>query len=144
MTSLKSTRSDVFYKQKNMQPLDLTVTMEGTGSATAYLLGNKIIVTCAAAQVSKYVNISTPLGFTVRYARTRHDNATATSVQLANTTDAIGTAIAIAASDTDLDIQVDVDNAYATFLRGDDDLRLIIATGAFTGVVEIEIEPTVG
>jgi len=135
--------TDVWWKQKNMQPFDLTTTLSGTGTATAYLLGNKIVVTCAAAQTAKTITITTPLGFVVRYVRIRHDNATASSVAVGNAAQAITGAIAIAASDTDLDVAVAIDDTSPSFAKGDDDLRLTIATGAFTGVVEIEIEPTV-
>ena len=142
MTQIKMP-SNIAFKRTCGQPYDITPTFEGTGSGSAYLLGNKIVVTLAAAQVDKYVNIPTPLAFVVRDVRIRHDNATASSVQVANLTDVITSAIAIAASDKDIDEAVDIDDAYASFNRNENDLRLLIATGAFTGVVEIIIEPTV-
>jgi len=143
MSNLKSVQSDIWYKMINNQPVDLTVTLEGTGAGSAVLLGNKIIVTLAAAETGKYVNISTPLGFRVINAHSVHGNATASTWQIANTTDAITSAVTMAASDTDIDVAVDIDDAYSTFLRGDDDLRLIIGTAAATGVVFIDIEPTI-
>ena len=139
---LKSVRSDIWLKMFTGQPHDLTVTLEGTGSASAVLLGKQIIVTLAAAQSGKYVNISTPLGFRVVDAYSIHGNATASTWQLANTTDAINTAVVMAANDTDIDRTVDVDDAYSKFLRGDDDLRLIISVAAATAVIIINIEPT--
>jgi len=143
MSNLKAVRSDIAYKMVNHQPVDLTVTLEGTGAASAVLLGKQIIVTLAAAESGKYVNISTPIGFRVVNAHSIHGNATASTWQLANTTDAINTAVIMAASDTDIDVSVDIDDAYSTFLRGDDDLRLIISVGAATAVVIIDIEPTI-
>lgn len=141
-SKLISVRSDVWLKMFTGQPLDLTVTMEGTGTGSAVLLGKQIIVTLAAAESAKYVNISTPLGFRVVDAYSVHNNATASTWQLANTTDAINTAVVMAASDTDIDKTVDIDDAYSTFLRGDDDLRLIISVAAATAVIFINIEPT--
>jgi len=143
MSNLKSVQSDIWYKMINNQPVDLTVTLEGTGAGSAVLLGNKIIVTLAAAETGKYVNISTPLGFRVINAHSVHGNATASTWQIANTTDAITSAVTMAASDKDIDVAVDIDDAYSTFLRGDDDLRLIIGTAAATAVIVIDIEPTI-
>ena len=143
MSNLKSVRSDIFYKMVNHQPVDLTVTLEGTGAATAVLLGKQIIVTLAAAQSGKYVNISTPIGFRVINAHSIHSDGVASTWQLANTTDAICTAVVMAASDTDIDVPVDIDDAYSAFLRGDDDLRLIISVAAANAVIVIDIEPTI-
>ena len=143
MSYLRSVRSDIFQKMVNNQPVDLTVTLEGTGAASAVLLGKQIIVTLASAQSAKYVNISTPIGFRVLNAHSIHGDGTASSWQLANTTDAINTAVDMAASDTDLDVTVDIDDDYSKFLRGDDDLRLIISTGDAIGLVIIDIEPTI-
>ena len=142
MSKLTSVRSEVWYKMRYHQPVPLTVTMEGTRSATASLLGNQIIVKLVAAEQNKYVNISTPLGFRVLNAHSIHGNATAASWQLTNTADAINTAVDMAASDTDIDVNVDIDDDYSEFLRGDDDLRIEITTGASTGQVVIEIQPT--
>jgi len=139
---LKAMRSDIWYKIVHGQPVDLTVTLEGTGAAQAVLLGKQIIVTLAAAQSGKYVNISTPFGFRVINAHSIHNNATASTWQLANTTDAISTAVVMAAVDTDIDVLVDVDDDYSKFLRGDDDLRLIISVAAATAIIFIDIEPT--
>jgi hypothetical protein len=142
MSKLKSVRSEIWYKARNKQPEPLTTTMEGTGSATAELLGKQILVTLAAAQQNKYVVITTPLGFRVVGAHSIHGNATAASWQLTNTADAINTAVDMAASDKDIDHMVDIDDDYSTFLRGDDDLRIEITTGAATGVIVIDILPT--
>ena len=142
MTKLKSVRSEVWYKMKYGQPLDLTTTMEGTGAATAVLLKNRIIVTIAAGEVNKYVNISTPLGFRVVKAYSVHTDNTNSSWQLVNTGDAINTAVEMAASDKDIDTMVDIDDDYSTFLRGDDDLRVEITTGEANCIIVIDIQPT--
>jgi len=135
--------ADAHAKLENLQPIDLTVTLEGTGTASAYLIGNKIILTCASAQATKYVNISTPLSFVLRYVRSRHDDGTNSELTISNTTDTVISAITVAASDTDLDVAADVDDDYATFYKGEDDLRVDVATDVFTGIVEFEIEPIV-
>jgi len=143
MSNLKAIRSDIHYKMVNNQPVDLTCTLEGTGAATAVLLGKQIIVTLTAAQSGKYVNISTPIGFRVINAHSIHSDGVQSTWQLANTTDAISTAVTMAASDTDVDVIIDVDDDYSTFARGDDDLRLIIGTAAANAVILIDIEPTI-
>ena len=142
MSKLKSVRSEVWYKMKYNQPIDLTTTMEGTGTGSAVLLKNRIIVTLAAAEVNKYVNISTPLGFRVVKAYSVHTNATAATWQLVNTGDAICVAVVMAAVDKDIDKMIDIDDDYSTFLRGDDDLRVAITTGAASCVIVIDIQPT--
>ena len=142
MSNLKAVRSDIAYKMVNHQPVDLVCTLEGTGALTAVLLGKQIIVTLAAAESGKYVNISTPIGFRVINAHSIRNAGAAATWQLANTTDAISTAVTMTA-DKDIDVIVDIDDAYSTFARGDDDLRLIIAANACTGIVVIDIEPTI-
>jgi hypothetical protein len=128
---------------KYHQPLDLTITMEGTGSATAVLLGKQIIVTVVAGQINKYVNISTPLGFRVINGYSIHTDNTNSSWQLVNTAAAIHTAVEMAASDTDIDKMAQVNDANNIFARGDDDLRVEITTGEANCIIVIDIEPTV-
>ena len=139
---LQTITSNLWFKLKNRQPIDCTVTMEGTGSATAYIYDNKLVVELAAAQTGKYVNISTPIGFRVLNAYSIHNNASSSTWQIANTTDAITAAVTMAASDTDIDVAASIDDGYNTFASGDDDLRLIIGTAAATATIVIEIEPT--
>jgi hypothetical protein len=143
MSNIKGIRSDVWYKMKYHQPLDLTITMEGTGSATAVLLGKQIIVTVVAGQINKYVNISTPLGFRVINGYSIHTDNTNSSWQLVNTAAAIHTAVEMAASDTDIDKMAQVNDANNIFARGDDDLRVEITTGEANCIIVIDIEPTV-
>ena len=141
MTKLTGLTSDIWFKLKNMQPIDLTVTFSGTGAGSAVLLGKQILVELAAAETAKYVNITTPMGFKVVNAYSVHKNATGCSWQIANTTDAITGTVTVAASDTDIDRPAVIDDAYNTFNIGDNDLRLIIGTAAFTGLIAIDIEP---
>ena len=143
MTNLKAVRSDIAYKMKYHQPIDLTTTLEGTGAATAVLLGKQIIATLVSAEVDKYVNISTPLGFRVINAYSIHQDANDYDWQLKNTGNAITSAVAVAASDKDIDVAVDIDDAYSTFLRDDDDLRIAITTDAAVAIIVISIEPTI-
>jgi len=143
MSNIKGIRSDVWYKMKYHQPVDLTVTLEGTGAASAVLLGNQIIVTLDTAQVDKHVNISTPIGFRVTKAYSIHQDANDFGWQLKNTAGAITDAVAVAASDTDIDKAVEIDDAQSTFLRGDDDLRIAITTDAAVAIIVIDVEPTI-
>ena len=145
MSNIKEIRSDIWYKMKYHQPVDLVVTMEAgsSGSASAVLLGNQIIVTLASAAVNKYVNISTPLGFRVLGAYSIHTDANDYDWQLVNTADAITSAVAVAASDKDIDVAVDIDDDYSTFARNDDDLRIEITTDAAVAIIVIDIEPTI-
>ena len=143
MSNIKGIRSDIGFKMKYNQPVDLVTTLEGTGAASAVLLGNQIIATLVDAQVNKYVNISTPLGFRVVGAYSIHQDANDFDWQLVNTGDAITSAVAVAASDTDIDVAVDIDDAYSTFVRNDDDLRIEITTDAAVAVIVIDIVPTI-
>lgn len=143
MTNIKGIRSDIWYKMKYHQPVDLVTTLEGTGAASAVLLGKQIIVTLVSAEVNKYVNISTPLGFRVLGAYSIHQDANDFDWQLVNTGDAITSAVAVAASDTDIDIAVDIDDDYSTFERNDDDLRIEITTDAAVATIVIDITPII-
>lgn len=120
-------------------PVPLTVTMEGTGSATAWLAGSKIFVLCVAAQNGKYVNISTPIEFDFLHMHLVHGNATTCSVQALNTAGAITDDVTVAASDTDEDDSTTIDDTYWSFSVDDNDLRFEITTGAFTGLIIVDI-----
>jgi len=124
------------------QIVPLKVTMEGTGSATAKLYpGYKLVVVADAAQASKYINVSTPIGFKLVDVKTIHQDATACTVQAKNTNAAITDAISIAASDKDIDRAGEIDDAAYEFSADDDDLRFAIGTGAFTGIIICDIVP---
>ncbi len=142
MSNLKAVRSDIHYKMVNHQPVDLTVTFEGTGSGSAVLLGKQIIVTLTAAESAKYVNISTPIGFRVINAHSIRTNGAAAVWALGNTGDAITDTVTMTA-DTDIDVPTTIDDDYNTFARGDDDLRIDITTQNCTGLIFIDIEPTI-
>lgn len=143
MSNIKGIRSDLWYKMKYHQPYDLTVTMEGTGSASAVLLGKQIIVTLTSAEVNKYVNISTPLGFRVINAYSIHLDANDYDWQLVNTAAAITDAVAVAAVDKEIDKAAEINDTNSTFLRDDDDLRIEITTDAAVAIIVISIEPTI-
>ena len=143
MTQVKMP-SNIAFKLKNGQPYDVTPSFEGTGAGTAYYLDGKLVIKVTTeAEITKYIEIPTPFGFTVRDVRIRHDNATACSVQVLNTAQEIVAAIAIAAVDIDIDRALKIDNTSPSFNKGDDDLRFEIGTGAFLGEIEVIIEPTV-
>ena len=144
-SNIKGIRSDVWYKMKYHQPLDLTVTKEtgNGGTITAVLLGKQIIVTMVGNTNNKYVDISTPLGFRVINGYSIHTDNTNSSWQLLNTAAAIHTAVEMAAVDTDIDKMAQVDDDNSTFLRGDDDLRIEITTGEANCIIVIDIEPTI-
>jgi len=111
----------------------LTVTMEGTGSATAWMTRNMIVIDCVAAQINKYANISTPIDFDLINMWTIDGAGVACAVQACNGASAITDAVAVAGVDTDIDYAGTLDNTYQSFATGDDDLRFEITTGAFTG-----------
>lgn len=136
--------SNIAFKLRSGQPYDVTPVFEGTGAGTAYYLEGKLVIkVTTVAEVNKYIEIPTPFGFTIRDVRIRHDDATQCSVQVLNTAQEIVPAIAIAASDLDVDRAVQIDDTSPSFNKGDDDLRFEIGTGAFLGVIEVIIEPTV-
>ena len=131
------------YALMNQNIVDLTVTMEGTGSATAKIYpGYKLVVVAAAAEASKYINISTPFGFKLVDMVTIHQNATACSVQALNTAAAITDDVSLAASDTDIDRAAEIDDAAYEFSADDNDLRFEITTAALTGTIICTIIPT--
>ena len=135
--------SNIWYKLNNGQRYPVTPVFEGTGAGTAYYLKDKLVINVTTvAEVNKYIEIPTPFGFTVRDVRIRHDDATQCTVQVLNTAQEIVAAIAIAAVDIDIDRAVKLDNTSPSFLKGEDDLRFEIGTGAFLGVIEVDIEPT--
>lgn len=143
MSNLKAIRSDIWYKIVNHQPVDLVVTYPGTnsGAATAVLLGKQIIVTLAAAEVDKSINISTPIGFRVINAHSIRTNGAAALWAVENGGDAITDKVTMTA-DTDIDVPTTIDDSKHTFARGDDDLQIEVTIQALTGIIVIDIEPT--
>jgi len=129
------------YLAANPTGESLTVTMGGTGSATAKIFADKIIVDASAAEAAKTITLTTPMSFKVLDMFTIHGDTTACTVQLKNNTDAVTDAVSLAASDTDIDRAIEIDDAYDDFTKDDDDLVLAIGTGAFTGRVVIMIQP---
>lgn len=145
MSNIKGIRSDIWYKMKYHQPVDLTVTLEtgSSGTASAVLLGKQIIVTLNSTAVDKWVNISTPLGFRVIRAYSIHTDANDYAWALYNTGSAITNTVAVAAVDKDIDRATKINDAYSAFARNDDDLRIEITTDAAVAIIVIDIEPTI-
>lgn len=137
-------RSREFWKYliTNADGVSLTATLSGTGSATAKLFPDKIIVDCSAAEHAKTVTLTTPIGFKILDVWTVHGNATSCTVQVKNGSTAVSDAISIAASDKDIDRATTLDDAQWEFTKDDDDLVIAPGTAAFTGRVVIEIQPT--
>lgn len=130
------------YLAANPTGKALTTTLSGTGSATAKIFADKIIVdVTTAAQVDKTITLTTPVSFKVLDAFTIHGDANDCTVQLKNNTDAITDAISIAASDTDIDRAIEIDDDYDDFTKDDDDLVIAVGTDAFKGRVVIMIQP---
>jgi hypothetical protein len=129
------------YFKNNPDGVALVCTLEGTGAASAKIFPNgKIIIDCAAAQVNKYVNLTTPLAMRLIDMHTIHGDATACTVQALNTASAITDAVSLAASDKDIDRAGSIDDDYDSFAADDNDLRITIGTGAFTGRVVMQVE----
>jgi len=126
----------------NGLPVPLTVTFEGTGAATAWISGNLIIVdVTTVAQASKYINLSTPIAFTVINFWSIKGNATASvTLQLKNTTTAISDAVAVTTADKTIDRAAEISDAAHTFDAGDNDLRIAVGTDAYLGKIVIEID----
>jgi hypothetical protein len=141
MGNLKA-RSDVAYKLNNGQPVDLTTTLSGTGSADAVVLGKQIIINFDTAEHTNTVTITTPLGFRVLNAHTIAEAASAATLIIKNAAGVISSTITMTA-DTDIDVITTIDDTYSTFARGDDDLVITIGTADCTGTMVIDIEPTI-
>lgn len=129
------------YLAANPTGESLTATLSGTGSATAKLFADKIIIDASAAQVDKTITLTTPMGFKVLDAYSIHGNATSSVWQLKNGSTALSDAVTAAASDTDIDRVTELDDAQWEFAKDDDDLVIAITTAAFTGRIVIEIQP---
>jgi hypothetical protein len=129
------------YLVNNPTGFSLTATLSGTGSATALLYSDKIVVDAAAAQHSKTITLTTPLGFKVLDAYSIHGNGTSSTWQLKNDSTALSDTVTAAASDTDIDRVTELDDAQWEFTKDDDDLVIDIGTAAFTGRIVIDIQP---
>ena len=128
----------------------LTTALEGTGTATAHMVGNGLptmVVDLAAAQVSKYVDITgvnldglevidayVISGDTVNSSALINKKGTSTAVAISNAI-AKGTADKAIVSASTLD-----DATWG--LDGEDNIRLAITVGAFTGRVVIVLAST--
>ena len=141
-SNVKGIRSDVYYKLKYGQPVDLTVTLGSTGTGNAQLFKNRIIVNLAAALHANTVTITTPIGFRIVNVFSITEAASAATIIVKNGAGVITSTITMTA-DKDIDRVTSIDDQYSTFLRGDDDLVLTIGVAACTGTIVIEIEPTI-
>jgi len=122
------------------QPVPLTTTMESTGSATAWITGNRIIVNCVAALNANTVTISTPINFEVIDVHTIQGLTTNATVIVKNAAGVISSTIT-AGADKAIVRATTIDDTYSSFSNGDDDLVLTIDGGAaFTGIVVITID----
>jgi len=121
------------------QPVQLTTTMGSTGSATAWITGNRIIVNCAAALHSNTVTISTPINFEVIDVHTIQGAGTSSTVIVKNGSSTISSTIT-AGADKAIVRATTIDDAYSSFSNGDNDLVLTIGAEAFTGIVIITID----
>jgi hypothetical protein len=122
--------------------VDVTVTMEGTGSATAYIIGNQIIVDCAAAEVSKWVGLTIPFDLILTDQRNHLDGTTSSTVLAYNNTSQIMTVAATGTTEGAIKRATVCDTTYWAFSKGDTDLYLEVTTGAFTGVVVLDFLAT--
>ena len=131
-------------KLYSLTGLDLTVTVEGTGAASAKLFasGRIYINVTTTLEVSKKITLTTPTAFRILDAYSIHRDGTQTSWQLKNDSTAITAAVAVAAVDKDVDgVQIadlTIDDGQYEFLEDDDDLVVGIVTGAFLGDIIID------
>ncbi len=125
--------------------LDLTVTLSGTGAATAKLFqnGRIYINVTTTLEVSKTLTLNVPTSLRVIDVRTIHNNATAASIQIKNDTTAVTSVIVAAAVDKDVDgvhtaTAGTIDDAQYEFTEGDDDLVVAVSVAAFLGDIIID------
>lgn len=127
---------------EGLSPAIKGVTLSGTGSATVRFqaFSGNLIVECAAAQSGQQITIPLPVNASVIDVKTIHGNATSSAVQITDGDDnAISDVIAIGASDTDVDRATEIDDANNEIAE-DANLKVAITTGAFTGLVIIELD----
>jgi len=132
------------YFKNSPEGIALTVTLAGTGAATAKLLPNgKIIVDAVAAQHTNTITLTTPVSFKVVDAKFVNGGALACALTIKNGSGAITDALTPAAgADKVVARAGTVDDTYTAFTKGDDDLVLSPATANLTGQVIIEIQFT--
>ena len=122
-------------------PVKLTVTMEGTGSATAWITGDMIIINCVAAELGKYIDLTTPIDFDVTHMHTIKGDATASvAITVSNGGTDLSDAVALTTADKSENDSSTIDDDNNSFSVDDDDLRLEIATAAFTGYIILDID----
>ena len=127
--------------RKSGGAFELTVTMEGTGSATAYIVDDKLYVDCAAAQNAKHIGLTIPFDLKVVDQVNILDGTTSSTVQAYNGTDQVMTVTATGTTEGAMKRATVCDTTYWAFSSGDTDLYLEVTTAAFTGVVILDILP---
>jgi|TARA_Y100000310_G_C19958467_1_gene480117 hypothetical protein len=121
---------------------ELTVAMEGTGSASAYIIGSQIYVDCAAAQSAKWVGITIPFDLILTDQRNHLDGTTSSTIQAYNGASQIMTVAATGTTEGNIKRATVCDTTYWAFSKGDTDLYLEVTTAAFTGVVVLDFLAT--
>ena len=133
---------EFWKKQSDPAGKALTVTLESTGTATCLLLPTgQLIFDIAAAAVNKYLSVIIPFQSRVIGASIIHGNATSSNVALQTAAAAaITDAMAPSTDDKKVKYADTIDDTYSA-LAEDAVLKLAITTGAFTGIVIVELQP---
>ena len=121
---------------------ELTVSMEGTGSATAYIIGHQIFVDCAAAQSAKWVGLTVPFDMKIVDQKNILDGTTDSVIQAYNAAAQIATVATMSTTDGTVKRATVIDTDAWAFSKGDTDLYLEVTTAAFTGVVILDFIAT--
>ena len=121
---------------------ELTVTMEGSGSATAHIIGNQIFVDCASAQTAKWVGLTIPFDMKIIDQKNILDGTTSSVVQAYNDTGKITTVAATGTTEGAVVRATAVNTTNWAFSKGDTDLYLEVSTAAFIGVAVLDFIAT--
>ena len=121
---------------------ELTVTMEGSGSATAHIIGNQIFVDCASAQTGKWVGLTVPFDMIITDQKNILDGTTSSTVMAYNGANKIAVVAATGTTEGAVVRATAVDTTYWAFSKGDTDLYLEVTTAAFIGVVVLDFIAT--
>tara|TARA_R100000963_G_scaffold12260_2_gene8927 strand:+ start:6792 stop:7217 length:426 start_codon:yes stop_codon:yes gene_type:complete len=121
---------------------ELTVSMEGTGSATAYMIGNQIFVDCATAEVSKWVGLTVPFDMKIIDQKNILDGTTSSTVMAYNGGSKIAVVAATGTTEGAVVRATAIDTSVWAFSKGDTDLYLEVTTAAFIGVVVLDFIAT--
>lgn len=120
------TKSATFWRGEGAG-YELTATVSDSGSATAIVRNNQIIVNYVDIGTSEKVTIKTPFAFEVidAYAVvTNGQNVTSKTMQVKNNTTALSSTMSVA-TDKGVSRATTLDTAQAKFEIGDDDLVVV-------------------